>query len=95
LALVSVVAVTVGYAVAPKENRYDDLVKRLRSEPALLNLLQGPKGDPGQKGDKGPKGDPGQKGDKGDPGQKGDKGDPGPPGIGSASLHGPSNTTSP
>ncbi|WP_288863076.1 YadA-like family protein, partial [uncultured Sneathia sp.] len=46
----------------------------------------GPKGDPGQPGEKGPKGDPGQpgekgpKGDPGQPGEKGPKGDPGQPG---------------
>jgi hypothetical protein len=56
LALVSVVAVTVGYALTAKRDHYEELVKRLRSEPALLNLLHGPRGIPGPKGEKGEQG---------------------------------------
>ena len=40
----------------------------LRSEPKLIELLRGPKGDTGEKGE------PGEKGPKGDKGEKGERG---------------------
>jgi hypothetical protein len=55
------------------------IILRLRSEPDLLKLLQGPKGEKGDEGVRGPKGDRGEKGDRGDRGLKGDKGEAGPP----------------
>lgn len=47
------------------------IVREIRSDPALTNLLRGPKGDIGQKGDRGDQGVPGLKGDKGDKGERG------------------------
>jgi hypothetical protein len=67
------------------------IVEQLRSDPSLINLLRGPKGDIGPQGGKGdtgdqgpqgipgPKGDQGPRGDKGPQGDKGHKGDSGKP----------------
>jgi hypothetical protein len=56
------------------------IIRELRSDPALLRLLQGPKGDRGDAGAKGEKGDLGGKGERGETGPPGPKGDTGPKG---------------
>lgn len=55
---------------APK-NRTEDVIRALRSDPSLIELLRGPKGDIGPKGHSG---DPGAQGADGKPGDKGDRG---------------------
>lgn len=47
------------------------IVRELRSDSALTNLLRGPKGDTGMKGDRGDQGLTGSKGEKGDKGDRG------------------------
>jgi len=62
------------------------VVEALKTDPGIIERLQGQRGDPGPKGergDKGPPGDRGPVGDQGPPGPPGDKGgkeDKGPPG---------------
>ena len=46
----------------------EDVIVRLRSDTAMIELLRGPMGDKGEKGDKGDEGDRGVKGEKGDRG---------------------------
>jgi hypothetical protein len=46
-------------------NDAETLIKRLRGEPKLIELLRGPKGDRGDKGESGEKGPPGEKGERG------------------------------
>lgn len=47
------------------------IVREIRSDSTLTNLLRGPKGDVGAKGDQGGQGLTGNKGDKGDKGDRG------------------------
>jgi hypothetical protein len=47
------------------------IVREMRSDPPLTNLLRGPKGDTGQKGDRGDRGATGFKGENGDKGDRG------------------------
>ena len=46
----------------------EQVIMRLRSDRAMIDLLRGPKGDKGDKGEKGDQGDHGLKGEKGDRG---------------------------
>lgn len=77
-------------AVCHRWRGEDRLIEKLRAKPELIDLLRGPKGNPGEKGDKGDqgvagprgeKGDAGERGPRGEPGAKGKKGDPGPQGA--------------
>jgi hypothetical protein len=52
-----------------------EVIQELRSNPELIDLLRGPKGDVGPQGRRGPKGDRGEKGPQGEIGPKGDRGD--------------------
>ena len=45
--------------------------------PEQVEQITGPKGDPGEQGERGPKGDPGEQGEQGPRGLQGPKGDPG------------------
>lgn len=59
-------------------NDSENVIKALRGEPELINLLRGPKGERGEqgpKGDIGPQGLQGPKGERGEKGPKGEKGD--------------------
>ena len=59
------------------------VIRELRSDPELLKLLEGPRGEKGERGAtglKGEKGDQGSQGQRGEPGPKGNKGETGPPG---------------
>ncbi len=51
-----------------------DLIRRLRSDPQLIELLRGPKGEPG------PQGLPGERGQRGEKGTRGPQGPAGKPG---------------
>ena len=56
------------------------LIRELRSDPELLNLLKGPAGPTGPRGLSGPKGDRGPEGAMGASGERGRDGPQGPPG---------------
>ena len=51
------------------------IVREIRSDPALINLLRGPKGNDGNKGERGNQGLPGLKGDRGEKGDRGSNAD--------------------
>ncbi len=51
------------------------IVRELRSDPALINLLRGPKGDDGKTGNQGNQGLAGLKGDRGEKGDRGSNAD--------------------
>lgn len=73
----------VNYFTRTPANDAKRIIQELRSDPQLLKLLQGPKGekgDAGVKGDQGIRGPKGDKGPRGSPGPKGDPGTPGPKG---------------
>lgn len=55
---------------SPKDQA-ERIVREIRSDSTLTNLLRGPKGDTGAKGDRGDQGLTGNKGDKGDKGDRG------------------------
>lgn len=58
-----------------------EVIQELRSNPELIDLLRGPKGEKGEHGEQGPKGDvgpQGRRGPKGDRGEKGPQGEIGP-----------------
>lgn len=54
----------------------ESVIRRLRSDPELIELLRGPKGAPGPQGSPGERG---PRGEKGDPGPQGPAGKPGRP----------------
>jgi Collagen triple helix repeat (20 copies) len=69
----------------------ETVIKKLRGDPDLIKLLQGPQGMQGPQGNKGEEGWPGTagregprgpQGEKGDKGEKGEKGTRGEPGMG-------------
>ena len=65
-------------------DRERDTIEALRSDPALMELLRGPKGEPGRPGERGERGADGTQGPQGNPGPvgpKGDKGDKGDLGV--------------
>lgn len=71
--------------VTPPRNIYSYYTNTGWINQGILQGVKGDKGDKGEKGDtgeKGDKGDTGEKGDKGDTGEKGDKGDKGDTGQG-------------
>ena len=71
LALLSVVVVIVVYASSGRRSTGSDLVRSLRSDPSLLQLLRGPKGDVGATGPAGSVGQRGPRGEDGTPGTPG------------------------
>jgi hypothetical protein len=88
LGLLTLVAVAALGGLLGNESRSEEdrLIRRLRSEPALIELLRGPKGEPGRVGQAGPKGGRGEagprgpRGEQGQAGPAGPKGEAGPPG---------------
>jgi hypothetical protein len=50
-------------------NETERILEQLRSDPKLIELLRGPRGDTGPKGDQGEQGPKGEKGEKGEPGK--------------------------
>lgn len=71
------------------------LVQRLRSEPDLIELLRGPRGEVGKTGLPGPKGNRGETGPLGPRGARGEPGPPGPKGeMGEASGKDPAGERS-
>lgn len=85
--LVAVAAVG-GLLGRPSQDDEDRLVRRLRSEPELIELLRGPRGVSGESGPSGPRGERGEvgpsgpPGERGEPGPSGPRGEPGRPGAG-------------
>jgi len=71
LLILMLLAVVGGIVGSTTEER---VIQMLRAEPKMIQLLQGPKGDPGPAGPKGEIGPPGPKGDFGPPGPKDDPG---------------------
>lgn len=53
------------------------IIEKLRSDPKLIELLRGPKGDSGSKGEVGPQGARGPQGIQGSQGERGPQGPPG------------------
>lgn len=51
------------------------IVREIRSDPALINLLRGPQGNDGNKGERGDQGATGLKGDRGEKGDRGSNAD--------------------
>jgi hypothetical protein len=95
--LLALVAVAVLYLVntffSTRTSTADDVIKKLRADPKLVDYLRGPKGekgergDQGQKGERGLKGEPGLKGERGEKGErglKGERGEKGEPATGKA-----------
>lgn len=68
---------SIGYLLRSHRSEAERIVERLRSEPKLIELLRGPKGDQGSQG---PQGQAGPQGIKGTSGEKGAQGEKGPPG---------------
>lgn len=71
LTIVAGLALTTLMISSPADQS-ERVVRELRSDPNLTNLLRGPKGDHGLKGEKGDEGVRGSKGEKGDQGERGD-----------------------
>lgn len=77
---VAALAITLTIATFFPSDKERDAIRALRSDPNLMELLRGPKGEmgpPGKQGNIGPQGPPGRQGPPGPPGPKGDKGDRG------------------
>lgn len=79
---------SVVYFSQSPSNDTERMIQQLRSDPKLIELLRGPKGEKGDQGEKGlrgdsgaqgergPRGEKGEKGPQGEKGEKGEKGDP-------------------
>lgn len=81
-ATLSLVAVgfAMGLLALTAETQGDELVRKLRSDPTLIRLLTGPKGEPGVAGPAGPRGATGRSGADGVAGPRGPQGPIGPQG---------------
>ncbi|MCI0541277.1 MAG: collagen-like protein [Verrucomicrobiales bacterium] len=81
-----VVLFLVSYLTHTSTTDASKIIRQLRSDPQLIDLLrgtkgeQGPQGIQGERGPEGPKGPQGEKGPQGDRGPKGEQGQQGEPG---------------
>jgi Collagen triple helix repeat (20 copies) len=71
------VLLSVNYFHRSSSTDPEKIIQQLRSDPKLIDLLRGPKGDVGEKGDRGDRGLNGEKGDKGATGERGERGEKG------------------
>jgi hypothetical protein len=82
--LVVFVIFSVNYFSRSQSSDAERIIQQLRSDPKLIELLRGPRGergDKGEQGERGPQGDRGSQGEKGQQGERGpqgEKGDPAP-----------------
>lgn len=65
------------YFTRPPSSEAEKVIQQLRSDPALIDLLRGPRGKQGEKGPQGEQGFKGEQGSKGEKGEKGAKGEKG------------------
>lgn len=80
LALALVIVVLVVYVAIGKQSSNEEIIRALRSDPNLLEMLRGPKGGTGLAGSPGPRGEPGLPGPRGESGPAGPQGPQGPQG---------------
>jgi len=80
LSLMLLICVVGIWAFHANDNLETKIIRDLRSNPDMMQVLTGPKGEKGVPGDKGVKGEPGPRGERGASGPTGERGAIGPAG---------------